>query len=274
MNDKVKIDLGEVQSTLLIPLYGRAMDYEKKNSLLNDKYAHDIVEQIDFDFETEFKKMPVQSSIMSAVRAYHLDSALLKFINKYPDVTIVNIGAGLDTTFHRVDNGKIFWYDLDLPDTIALRRQLIPETERNKFIARSVFDRSWFKDIKERRSKVFFMTAGVFVYFYEEEIKSLFMDMIREFPESEIIFEIYSKIFLWLRNRMIADHKHSVASRWYWGINSAKVIAKWSDKIQIIDEFPYFSRINLADYWDKKSLSSIKTMNIFKFMKMVYLRLG
>ena len=64
MNDKVKI-LGEVQKTLLIPLYGRAMDYGKKNSLLNDKYAHDIVEQIDFDFETEFKKMPVQSSIMS-----------------------------------------------------------------------------------------------------------------------------------------------------------------------------------------------------------------
>ena len=58
-----------------------------------------------------------------------------------------------------------------------------------------------------------------------------------------------------------------------WGINSAKAITKWSDKIQIIDEFPYFSDY-LEDYWDKKSLSSIKTMNVFKMMKMVQLRLG
>jgi O-methyltransferase involved in polyketide biosynthesis len=157
---------------------------------------------------------------------------------------------------------------------MALRQQLIPETERNKFISKSVFDRSWFKDIEERQSKVFFMTAGVFVYFNEEEIKSLFIDMIREFPGSEIIFEIYSNLFLWLRNRMIANSKHSVASRFYWGINSAKAIAKWSDKIHIIDEFPYYSRINLEDYWNKKSLSSIKVMNFFKAMKMVQLKFG
>jgi O-methyltransferase involved in polyketide biosynthesis len=70
MNNKVKIDPGEVQRTLLISLYGRAMDYEKNYSLLNDKYAHEIVGRIDFDFEVEFKQMPKQSSINSSIREY------------------------------------------------------------------------------------------------------------------------------------------------------------------------------------------------------------
>jgi len=55
----------------------------------------------------------------------------------------VNISAGLDTMFYRVDNGSIRWYDIDLPNVIALRRQLLPETARTTLIARSIFDPSW-----------------------------------------------------------------------------------------------------------------------------------
>ncbi len=71
------------------------------------------------------KRVPAQLRINSAIRAFHLDSAVKQFIRQYPDATIVNIGAGLDTTFFRVDNAKIFWYDLDLPDTMELRCKLI-----------------------------------------------------------------------------------------------------------------------------------------------------
>lgn len=254
------------------------MEYEKEHPLIKDKFAHDLVKQLDFDFEAEFKQLPMQISINSAIRAYHLDSALLKVIGKYPDATIVNIGAGLDTTFQRIDNGKIFWYDLDLPDSIELRRKLIPEGERNRCIAKSVFDRSWFIDIKERHSKIFFMAAGVFVYLKEEEIKQLFFDLIQEFPESEIVFDIYSKMLLWLRNRMLTNpkQKSKLLARWQWGINSAKAITKWSDKITIIDEFPYYSRIDLTKHWDTKYLylSSIRIMNFFRSIKMVHLKLG
>ena len=78
MNKKISIDLGEVQKTLLIPLFGRAKEFEKKHPLVKDKYAHDIVEQLDFDFEEAFRKLSPQISINSATRAYHLDSAFRK----------------------------------------------------------------------------------------------------------------------------------------------------------------------------------------------------
>ena len=122
------------------------------------------------------------------------------------------------------------------------------------------------------------MAAGVLVYLKEEEIKRLLLDVIEEFPDSEIVFDIYSKAFVWLRNHLLANRKTNQKSklltRWQWGVNSAKAVAQWSDKIQVIDEFPYYSRIVLTDYWDKKDLSSLRMMNLFKSMKMVHLKLG
>jgi O-methyltransferase involved in polyketide biosynthesis len=183
----------------------------------------------------------------------------------------VNLGAGLDTTLQRVDNGKIFWYDLDLPDSMDLRRKLIPETNRNGCIAKSIFDTTWFKDIKIRGSKVFFFSAGVLVYLEESRIRQLFLDMIPEFPGSDIMFEIYSKWMLWLRNHLLArgQMKSDLFSPMQWGANSAREIAKWSPKVKILDEFPFYSRINLENYWDEKTLAPIKIMNFLRVMKMV-----
>ena len=276
MNDKIRIDLGQVQKTLLIPLFGRAMEYEKEHPLIKDRFAYKTVQKLDYDFGTAFKQLPMPIIINSAIRAYHLDTALKKFINNFPEATVVNLGAGLDTTFQRVDNGRIFWYDLDLPDSIELRRKLIPEGERNRLIAKSVFDRSWFTDIKIRRSKVFFMAAGVLVYLKEEEIKRLFLDLIQEFPGSEIIFEIYSKMFLRLRNRALNNRgqKSELLVRMEWGVNSGKAIAKWSERIIVDDDFPFYSRIHLKEYWDKKYLFSLRLLNFFRMIKMVHLRLG
>jgi hypothetical protein len=59
-----------------------------------------------------------------------------------------------------------------------------------------------------------------------------------------------------------------------WGVNSAKAIAAWSEKIQVLDEFPYYSRINLKEFWDEKNLTPLKIMNFFRWMKIVHLRLG
>lgn len=274
MNSKVRIELGEVQKTLLIPLFGRAKEYEKPAPLVKDKYAHEIMANIDYDFEAALSRVPFQFALNCVVRAHHLDTALLKVIEEHPDATIVNLGAGLDTTFHRVDNGKIFWYDLDLSDSIHLRRQLIPESDRNRFVAKSVFDTSWFKDIKVRGSKVFFMSAGVLVYLKESEIQRLFLEMIPEFPDSEIMFEIYSKNFLWLRNHALArgQMKSELFSPMQWGVNSAKEISKWSPKIKILDEFAYYSRIKLENHWDEKTLTPIRIMNFFRVTKMVHLQ--
>jgi len=255
----------------------RARESGKPDPLIKDDYARDIVERLDFD-NSLFADMRPGCGMdfnPAVARAYTIDQTLIKMIEKYPDMTVVNIGAGLDTTFRRVDNGKIRWYDLDFPDTIDLRRELLPESERDEYIPKSILDKTWYKDIRVRGAKVFFMASGVLCYVKPDGVKGLFLDLIEEFPESEILFDIMSRFLVWMGNiqrlRKMGLDKSAYIK---WGLNSAKKFGRWSGKIHVMEEYPIFARVPVNKEWNEKTISQIKTMNFFKWFKMVHLKLG
>jgi O-methyltransferase involved in polyketide biosynthesis len=273
MTEKIKIDLGTVQMTLLMPLWGRAKEYGKPQPIVNDKYAFELINSLDHDFDRMSAAYDEIYQLNWAIRAYNIDKAIVNIIERYPDATIINIGAGLDTTFQRIDNGKIFWYDLDLPDTIELRKKLIPESERNTYIAKSAFDMTWLSDIKVRGSKIFIVAAGVLCYFEKELVKNLFLNLIQEFPESEIIFESMSKFLIWLTNRSVVHKKEKAELAFMkWGVSSSRPIRKWSDKIQSVDEYPMYSRIKLNGEWTGHSISQMRISDFFKWSNMIHLK--
>jgi O-methyltransferase involved in polyketide biosynthesis len=276
MADKIKIDLGEVQKTLLIPLYGRAIESRKAHPLVVDTLAQEIVDRLDYDFESMSARLPKQFLVNCAIRAHHFDAALRELIAAHPDAAIINLGAGLDTSFTRVDNGRITWYDLDMPDSMALRERLVPHRERNFRIAKSLFDPSWYRDVKVRGSKVFLISGGVLVYLDEKEIRRLFLDLIGEFPGCEIMFETYSKGLVRFRNLLLAfkDRNSKVHARFRWAVNSARDIARWSDRISVLDEYPFYSRFDEAGIDDEKTASQIRFMKSLGMIKVVRLRLG
>ena len=74
---------------------------------------------------------------------------------------MIDLGAGLDTAFYRVDNGLIYWYDLDLPSVIQLRSELlpVPEPDRVTYITKSLFDPAWFTEVKNTENGVFMIAA-------------------------------------------------------------------------------------------------------------------
>jgi O-methyltransferase involved in polyketide biosynthesis len=273
MNEKIKIELGEVQKTLLMPLWGRAKEYLKENPLIKDEYAYKIINKLDYDFDRMSGSYNEHYQVNWATRAYHIDKIILNNLADFPDATIVNLGAGLDTTFQRIDNGRIFWYDLDLPDTIELRKKLIPESARNRLISKSILDFSWCRDVVIRGSKVIFIAAGVFCYFDKKSVTEIFLRLIQEFPGSEIIFETMSKMLIWLSNRQVA-HKRGKAelSKMQWGCSSSKEIKKWSDKIQVIQEFPIYSNIMIREQWSKQTIFQIRMTEYFKWVNIMHLR--
>jgi O-methyltransferase involved in polyketide biosynthesis len=259
--------------TLLMPLWGRAMEFKKSDPIIRDRYAYELVKRLDYDFEKIAGSFDEYYQIYWAARAYNIDCAISRLLADFPDAVIINIGAGLDTTFQRIDNGRVTWYDLDLPDTIGLRRELIPESDRNHYISRSVFDKSWYDDIKNSGLKVFFIASGVLCYFDEKAVKELFLDLTDKFPESEIIFDLTSNLIVWLSNREVSRRKDKIALSYLkWGARSSKLIKKWSDKIEVIDEYPVFSRIGIDSAWSAHTKSQIKKMNTFKWIKMVQLK--
>lgn len=274
---KIKIELGEVQKTLLLPLLERARESDKPDPLIRDNFARDIVGKLDFDFNLIADARPGYSSDFNPTiaRAFSIDQTLIRLIGEHPDLTVVNIGAGLDTTFCRVDNGKIHWYDLDFPDTIALRRKLIPESERNEYIAKSILDKTWYKDIKVRGSKVFFMASGVLCYVKLENVKGLLLDLAEEFPGSEIMFDIMSR-FLVLAGNIQRWRKIGLGKSAYmkWGLGSARKFRTLSKKVRVLEDYPIFTKVPVKKDWDQRTLSQIKMMNAFGWFRIARLGLG
>ena len=133
--DKVRIKLGDVQESLLMPLWSRANMTKQNSPLIRDQKALEIISRIDYDFSDFERRFPFRNNLLNVVRAKHFDDKIRSFIITHPRASIINIGAGLDTTLYRIDNGSIQWYDLDLPNVIAIQEQLLPTTDKITYIS-------------------------------------------------------------------------------------------------------------------------------------------
>ena len=163
------IELKDVQRTLFMPLWGRAKLTKQGNPILKDPKAVEIVNRLEgIDFAEIDQAFSDFFNAAWIIRARMFDETVGDFLTESPRGNVVNLGAGLDTTFFRVDNGFSRWYDLDLPDVIALRKKLIRETPRCKCIAASMFDKGWMEAFQARGERTLFLAGGVLYYFTED----------------------------------------------------------------------------------------------------------
>ncbi|MFX1380508.1 MAG: class I SAM-dependent methyltransferase [Promethearchaeota archaeon] len=264
---------GTVQETMLGPLWARAKYSQLYPEILDDKKSSEIIAKIDYNFTKIQEYLGEWRSIGLLVRARNFDVAVIKYIKKFPEATIVNVGAGLDTTFFRVDNGNIKWYDLDLPDAIEFRRKYIPESKRCLYISKSAFDYSWFNEVEFTPDKGFFIIAGGFIYYFQEsEISELFKALAVRFPNGEIIFDSVSNLAIKVAHKR-AKKTGAETPFWHIGIGDPiKTISKWSDKLKVIDWYTMYARTELNPRWDKKTLKMIKMAERFKTAKIIQLK--
>lgn len=277
--EDTSIKYGSIQYTMLGPLWARAVYTQKYPDLLDDKKAVEIQNKISIDLGWIEEWLQEWRALGLMVRAKSFDIALIEHIKKYPETTVVNLGCGLDTTFFRVDNDKIQWFDLDLPDAIEYRKQFIPESPRNKYIAKSVFDYSWFEDIEyDQKKGIFFIAGGLIYYFKEDQIKDLFKKMADKYPGGLLIFDAISKLAIWISNQRIKKYerqgklKSNEIPYWIFGIgNPKKIFPKWSKTIKLKDWHLIWERFNLNPNWNKNILKMIKLSKFFKTGKIVLL---
>ncbi|MEA3281017.1 MAG: class I SAM-dependent methyltransferase [Euryarchaeota archaeon] len=68
-------------------------------------------------------KIDKKQVVHIVIRAKRYDEYVTEFPKSSPDGIVVNIGCGLDSRFLRIDNGRVHFYDLDLPDVIGIKRR-------------------------------------------------------------------------------------------------------------------------------------------------------
>ena len=118
-----------IEWTLMLPLLSRARITATYPDLFNDPKSIEIIERLSGPLKKINDPRIIFGDLGNAARARTIDDAIRTYIHEYPNATIVNLGAGFDTVFSRVDNGYITWFDIDLPDVTGMRKLLIPETE-------------------------------------------------------------------------------------------------------------------------------------------------
>ena len=135
---KYKIEKNTVQETLIIPLYARKVCSELYPNLYRDETAVRLIDEIDYDFSEAEKKsrslMQRFGSLEVAVRQNDLAFEVRDYLKYHPNAAVVNLGCGLDSTGRSCDNGSCKIYNLDFPDVIAVRNELLPAGEREKNI--------------------------------------------------------------------------------------------------------------------------------------------
>jgi len=185
VDEKIRVELGGVPETLLWPLYNRAAEARRKDPILRDPLVVSIADAIDYPFEKNFGA-PDECHV---VRALRFDEQLKLYLKAFPDATVVALGDGLETQFWRIDNGRIQWLVVDLPETIAVRQRLLPGNERHRLLACSALDLRWMDEVDPSRG-VFITAQGLLMYFQPEEVRNLIVTCARRFPAGRMLFDV------------------------------------------------------------------------------------
>ena len=228
---------GVVAETLVIPLYYRALETQRPDALIRDPRAVEMVARIDYDFSRIKLLEHDQAGLVVRVREF--DRQTRDFLAEHPQAVVVHIGCGLDTRFERLDNGQVEWYDLDLPEVIRLRRQLLGESPRCHFVACSVFDPAWLDAVSAHAGRPFlFVAEGVLPYFEEAQVKGLLLLLRDRFPGSELICDAMTPYIVRMHNFELAFSK--MKARLRWGLKRGRDVENWGAGIRLLSEWFYF----------------------------------
>ena len=234
---KYHIEKNTVQETLVIPLYGRKVCTELYPNLYKDETAIKLMEQVDYDFSAlaaQAKKTMYRFGFLEvAVRQNDLSEEITEYLAGHPKAAVVNLGCGLDGMGRKCDNGECKIYNLDFPDVISIRNELLPAGEREQNIACDLNDTEWFDKIDSSGGAVFF-ASGVFYYFYAEQVKELVCKMAERFKGGKLVFDAANKkAGKLLRKTWLKIVKIKDVGAFFAVSDAKKELSCWSDDITV-----------------------------------------
>lgn len=249
-----KINLSGVSETLFVPLYARAIESKKKNPRFVDKIAVEIVDSVDYDFEGKIhSKMNINGCIG---RTVIFDREVKKFIDENPFCTVINMGAGLDDRFSRMDEGTIKWYNIDVESVVDLRNKIIKNNSREKNIAASILDKKWIDEI-EKKDNVLVIAEGLLMYFEENDVRQLIKTILNSFKKCTLICELMTK---WsVEHQKVHETVNTMDVVFKWGIEQSKDVEKIDPRFEMYGEY------NITD--EMRKLSPIFITIVSPFLR-------
>ena len=231
-----KVSLTGARETLLMTLYGKALESRLPHSLLKDRFADEAVKKIDYDFSR--LKVDANLGLGFAIRAKTLDASVEDFLARHPDAIVLHLGCGLDTRVFRLDPPEgVDWFDVDYPEVVELRRRLYPPRERYHLVGSSVTEPGWLADVPRNRPAIV-VAEGLVPYLPADEGPQLFARLIGHLAGGEVIFDAYSNFGLKLMR--LSPAIKATGAEVHWAIEDPCELERAAPKLRFIGEIPSY----------------------------------
>lgn len=221
---------GSVEWTALSTLYLRAYESRLSDSMLGDYFATEAVERIDYDWKRMHRAArPWTSQFLVALRATKFDARTADFLSRHPNAVVLHLGCGLDSRALRVAPPPgVQWFDVDIPELIALRRRLCDDTEGYRMIGARVTDPGWLNEIPTGNPTLM-VAEGLLPYLTEAENRELLQRITDRFGSGELIFDVLSQ---WAprTSKLIKS-----------GIRDRGEIERWNPRLRYLESTPVIS---------------------------------
>lgn len=223
-----KIKLSGVPETMLQTLYARAKESRGRGAI-HDAKAEELVAELDYDFTLADKDTAMHSGVIA--RTIVLDRLTKEWLAGHPGAVVVNIACGLDTRCYRMA-GYAHWYNLDLPETMAVREKLLPENGTISQIAMSAMD-GWGAEIAEQDVPVLVIIEGLTMYLSEADVQRIFARISNRFRVATVFVEIMNPV---MAKRFKEKSIDASNAKFRWGVKNGAALAALLPGFRFVEE--------------------------------------
>lgn len=223
-----KIKLSGVPETMLQTVYARAKESRGRGAI-HDAKAEEIIEKLDYNFSLADKDTAMHSGVIA--RTIVLDRMTKEWLASHPGAVVVNIACGLDTRCFRM-SGNAHWYNLDLPETMAVREKLLPESGTISQIAMSAME-DWGSEISEQNVQVLIVIEGLTMYLNAKDVQQIFAVISSRFSQATIFVETMNPMIVKRFKEKSIEGSHA---KFTWGIKNGKALAELLPDFRFMEE--------------------------------------
>ena len=226
-----KIKLSGVPETMLQTVYARAKESNGRGAI-HDAKAEELIEKLDYDFSLADKDTAMRSGVIA--RTIVLDKLTKSWLASHPGAVVIDIACGLDTRCYRMA-GYAHWYNLDLPETMAVREKLLPESGTISQIAMSAMD-DWGGEISklsEQNVPVLIVIEGLTMYLNAKDVQQIFKVISSRFSKATVFVETMNPMIVKRFKERSIEGSHA---KFTWGIKNGKALAELLPGFRFVEE--------------------------------------
>ena len=223
-----KITLSGVPETMLQTVYARARESAGRGAI-RDETAEQIIGSLDYDFSLAEKDTAMRSGVIA--RTIVLDRLVGAWLGRHPGTVVVNLACGLDTRCYRM-KGYQHWYNLDLPETIAVRQRLLPESGAISQLAMSAMD-DWGAAIRETDAPALVIIEGLTMYLSEADVRRIFEVIAARLPKAEVFVETMNPAVAKRFKERSIEGSHA---KFTWGVKHGRALAALLPGFRFVEE--------------------------------------